>query len=57
MIREQRDFLRKQIDTLIRKRLAGEPDVETLWDTPLALILMMLLLTLEWVVRRIIKLA
>jgi hypothetical protein len=25
MTREQRDFLRKQIDTLMRKRLAGEP--------------------------------
>ena len=40
-----------------RLRLAGEPDVETLWDTPLALILLMVLLTLEWVVRRLIKLA
>jgi hypothetical protein len=40
-----------------RLRLAGEPDVETLWDTPLALFLMMLLLTVEWVVRRLIKLA
>jgi hypothetical protein len=40
-----------------RLRLAGEPDVETLWDTPLALILTMLLLTFEWVARRLIKLA
>jgi hypothetical protein len=40
-----------------RLRLAGEPDVETLWDTPLALIVMMILLTAEWVVRRLIKLA
>lgn len=38
-------------------RLAGEPDVETLWDTPLALMLLMLLLTMEWVVRRLIRLA
>lgn len=38
-------------------RLAGEPDVETLWDTPLALILVMLLLTIEWVGRRLMKLA
>lgn len=40
-----------------RLRLAGEPDVETLWDTPLALIAMMVLLTAEWVIRRLIKLA
>lgn len=40
-----------------RLRLAGEPDVETLWDTPLALLLAMLLLTVEWVARRLIKLA
>jgi hypothetical protein len=40
-----------------RLRLAGEPDVETLWDTPLALILIMTLLTIEWVVRRLIRLA
>jgi hypothetical protein len=40
-----------------RLRLAGEPDVETLWDTPLALILAMLLLTVEWVARRVIRLA
>ncbi|MBC7771515.1 MAG: hypothetical protein H7210_03355, partial [Pyrinomonadaceae bacterium] len=38
-------------------RLAGEPDVETLWDTPLALILAITLLTLEWVGRRLMKLA
>ncbi len=38
-------------------RLAGEPDVETLWDTPLALFLLMLLLTVEWVGRRLIRLA
>jgi hypothetical protein len=37
-------------------RLAGEPDIETLWDTPLALLLVMLLLTLEWVGRRLIRL-
>lgn len=40
-----------------RLRLAGEPDVETLWDTPLALMLIMMLLTVEWVVRRLIRLA
>lgn len=40
-----------------RLRLAGEPDVETLWDTPLALILLMLLLTAEWAWRRLLKFA
>lgn len=38
-------------------RLLGAPDVETLWDKPLALILLMLLLTLEWAGRRLIKLS
>jgi len=37
--------------------LSGEPEVETLWDTPLALILVMSLLTVEWVGRRLMKLA
>ncbi|MBX3402767.1 MAG: VWA domain-containing protein [Phycisphaeraceae bacterium] len=40
-----------------RLRLAGEPDIETLWDTPLALILVMLLLTTEWAWRRLLKFA
>ena len=40
-----------------RLRLAGEPDIETLWDTPLALILVMLLLTAEWAWRRLLKFA
>lgn len=38
-------------------RLAGEPEVQTLWDTPLALILTVLLLTVEWVGRRLLRLA
>lgn len=38
-------------------RLAGEPDIETLWDTPLALILLLTLLTIEWIGRRLIRLA
>lgn len=37
-------------------RLVGTPEQETLWDTPLALLLIMLLLTLEWVGRRLIRL-
>ncbi len=40
-----------------RLKLTGEPDVETLWDTPLALILVVLFLTIEWVGRRLLKLA
>lgn len=38
-------------------RLAGIPDEQTLWDCPLALILLILLATWEWVGRRLIRLA
>jgi len=38
-------------------KLAGDPEVHTLWDTPLALLLVLLLLTLEWVGRRLLHLA
>lgn len=37
-------------------RLVGTPEQETLWDTPLALLLVLLLLTVEWVGRRLIRL-
>jgi hypothetical protein len=40
-----------------RLKLTGEPEIETLWDTPLALILVVLFLTLEWIGRRLLKLA
>jgi hypothetical protein len=40
-----------------RLRLAGEPEIETLWDTPLSLIVVVVLLTAEWIGRRLIKLA
>lgn len=40
-----------------RVKLAGEPDVQTLWDTPLALILLAVLLTAEWIGRRLLRLA
>lgn len=40
-----------------RLKLAGEPDVQTLWDTPLALILLVILLTAEWLGRRLLRLA
>ncbi len=38
-------------------RLMGTPQVETLWDKPLALLGLMLLLVLEWIGRRLIKLS
>ncbi len=38
-------------------KLIGEPDVHTLWDTPLSLLLVILLLTMEWVGRRLLRLA
>jgi len=40
-----------------RLRLAGEPDIETLWDTPLALLVVVLIITVEWIGRRLLKLA
>jgi hypothetical protein len=40
-----------------RLKLAGEPDVETLWDTPLALLVVVLIITVEWIGRRLLKLA
>jgi hypothetical protein len=38
-------------------KIAGEPEVHTLWDTPLALLLLLTLLTAEWVGRRLLRLA
>lgn len=38
-------------------RLMGTPQVETLWDKPLALLALLLLLVLEWIGRRLIKLS
>ncbi|MFA6045036.1 MAG: hypothetical protein WC718_08635 [Phycisphaerales bacterium] len=38
-------------------RLLGAPDIETLWDKPLAWTLLISLLTLEWIGRRLIKLS
>jgi hypothetical protein len=38
-------------------RLLGTPDIETLWDKPAVWIFLMLLLTLEWAGRRVIKLS
>lgn len=40
-----------------RLKLTGDPDIETLWDTPLALMVVVLIVTVEWVGRRLLKLA
>lgn len=37
-------------------RVSGEPDVDTLWDSPLSLIVVLGLLTLEWIGRRLLRL-
>jgi hypothetical protein len=38
-------------------KLAGEPELHTVWDTPLALLLAVVLLTAEWIGRRVLRLA
>jgi len=38
-------------------RLQGTPDIETLWDKPVVWTLLMLLLTSEWIGRRVVKLS
>ncbi|MBX3384341.1 MAG: hypothetical protein KF864_12620 [Phycisphaeraceae bacterium] len=38
-------------------RIVGTPDIETLWDKPAVLVLLLLMLTFEWVGRRVIKLS
>ncbi|MFO0830894.1 MAG: hypothetical protein U0637_03515 [Phycisphaerales bacterium] len=38
-------------------RILGTPDIETLWDKPIALALLLTLLAAEWIGRRLIKLA
>jgi hypothetical protein len=35
--------------------IAGEPDIEQLWDKPVVLALLVLLLTGEWVGRRLMR--
>jgi hypothetical protein len=39
------------------RTVEGEPDIETLWDKPLALALLLGLLAVEWIGRRLIKLS
>jgi hypothetical protein len=38
-------------------RTLGTPDIETLWDKPIVFIVLLTLLALEWIGRRLIKLA
>jgi hypothetical protein len=38
-------------------RLLGTPEVETLWDKPVALLLLLVLLSGEWIGRRLLRLA
>ncbi len=38
-------------------RLLGTPEIETLWDKPVVLTMLVVLLTLEWAGRRLIKLS
>ncbi len=38
-------------------RVLGTPDIETLWDKPIVFILLLALLAIEWIGRRLIKLA
>lgn len=48
-----------ELATLLPNRsivIQGEPDVETLWDKPIVLAALVLLLTGEWVGRRLLKL-
>ncbi|MCL4221073.1 MAG: hypothetical protein KJZ65_06860 [Phycisphaerales bacterium] len=50
----------KTLEDLLPNReltIAGEPEVQPLWDRPVVLIVLVLLLTLEWVGRRLIRLA
>ena len=37
-------------------RLLGTPEIHTLWDKPASLVLFLVLICLEWVIRRLIKL-
>lgn len=39
-----------------RVRVSGDPDIDTLWDSPLALLMVLGLLTAEWVGRRLVRL-
>lgn len=51
--------LSKLAELLPRRRteIAGEPDVETLWDKPIVLAVLVVLLGAEWVGRRLLRLS
>jgi hypothetical protein len=38
-------------------RTLGTPDIETIWDKPWALVALLLLVGIEWIGRRLIKLS
>lgn len=38
-------------------RVLGTPEIETLWDKPIVLVMLVLLVTIEWIGRRLLKLA
>jgi hypothetical protein len=38
-------------------RILGLPEIETLWDKPIAWLVLMILLVAEWVGRRVIRLS
>ncbi len=54
---EPADLLRPDLIPNRKVRIIGAPEVEDLWDTPLALIVVITLLTLEWVGRRLLRFA
>ena len=39
-----------------QRRIAGTPDIEPLWDSPIALIALTLILAVEWIGRRLVRL-
>lgn len=49
-----------QLDALLPNReltIAGDPEIQPLWDRPIVLVVLLVLCSLEWVGRRLIRLA
>ncbi len=49
-----------EIEALLPNRevtIAGEPEIETLWDKPISLLVFLLLVGFEWIWRRLVRLA
>lgn len=49
-----------ELEALLPNRevqIAGEPEITTLWDRPVALVLFLVLVGVEWIVRRLVRLA